>query len=153
MPASPPIFEHIYGLLPRLKERAAQVAGTLSGGEQQMLAIGRALMGRPRLLLLDEPSMGLAPLMVEKVFEVVRAVAAGRHDHSAGRTERQLALEVCSRGYVMESGQITLADTSRRCSPIRACAAPTWASNRRENTGAPCAGNRRPDWHGRQQPP
>jgi branched-chain amino acid transport system ATP-binding protein len=69
-------LERIHGLLPRLKERSAQVAGTLSGGEQQMLAIGRALMGRPKLLLLDEPSMGLAPLMVEKVFEVIRAVAA-----------------------------------------------------------------------------
>jgi branched-chain amino acid transport system ATP-binding protein len=105
-------FEHIYGLLPRLKERAAQVAGTLSGGEQQMLAIGRALMGRPRLLLLDEPSMGLAPLMVEKVFEVVRAVAAEGMTILLVEQNAKLALEVCSRGYVMESGLITLADSS-----------------------------------------
>ncbi len=105
-------FEHIYGLLPRLKERAAQVAGTLSGGEQQMLAIGRALMGRPRMLLLDEPSMGLAPLMVEKVFEVVRAVAAEGMTILLVEQNAKLALEVCSRGYVMESGLITLADNS-----------------------------------------
>jgi branched-chain amino acid transport system ATP-binding protein len=105
-------FEHIYGLLPRLKERSVQVAGTLSGGEQQMLAIGRALMGRPRMLLLDEPSMGLAPLMVEKVFEVVRAVAAEGMTILLVEQNAKLALEVCSRGYVMESGLITLADNS-----------------------------------------
>jgi branched-chain amino acid transport system ATP-binding protein len=105
-------FERVYGLLPRLKERASQVAGTLSGGEQQMLAIGRALMGRPRLLLLDEPSMGLAPLMVEKVFEVVRAVAAEGMTILLVEQNARLALEVCSRGYVMESGLITLADTA-----------------------------------------
>jgi len=104
--------ERVYSLLPRLKERAAQVAGTLSGGEQQMLAIGRALMGRPRLLLLDEPSMGLAPLMVEKVFEVVRAVAAEGMTILLVEQNARLALEVSSRGYVMESGLITLADKS-----------------------------------------
>ncbi len=105
-------LERIYGLLPRLKERTAQVAGTLSGGEQQMLAIGRALMGRPRMLLLDEPSMGLAPLMVEKVFEVVRAVAAEGMTVLLVEQNAKLALEVCSRGYVMESGLITLAGDS-----------------------------------------
>jgi branched-chain amino acid transport system ATP-binding protein len=105
-------LDRVHTLLPRLKERAAQVAGTLSGGEQQMLAIGRALMGRPRLLLLDEPSMGLAPLMVEKVFEVVRAVAAEGMTILLVEQNARLALEVCSRGYVMESGLITLADSS-----------------------------------------
>ena len=105
-------LEKIYGLLPRLKERRTQVAGTLSGGEQQMLAIGRALMGRPRLLLLDESSMGLAPLMVEKVFEVVRKVAAEGVTILLVEQNARLALEVCSRGYVMESGAITLADSS-----------------------------------------
>jgi len=105
-------LEKIYGLLPRLKERRTQVAGTLSGGEQQMLAIGRALMGRPRLLLLDEPSMGLAPLMVEKVFDVVRKVAAEGVTILLVEQNARLALEVCSRGYVMESGAITLADSS-----------------------------------------
>jgi branched-chain amino acid transport system ATP-binding protein len=105
-------LDRVYALLPRLKERASQVAGTLSGGEQQMLAIGRALMGRPRLLLLDEPSMGLAPLMVEKVFDVVRAVAAEGMTVLLVEQNARLALEVCSRGYVMESGLITLADSS-----------------------------------------
>jgi branched-chain amino acid transport system ATP-binding protein len=105
-------LERIHGLLPRLRERSTQVAGTLSGGEQQMLAIGRALMGRPRLLLLDEPSMGLAPLMVEKVFEVVRAVAAEGMTVLLVEQNARLALELCSRGYVMESGRITLADSS-----------------------------------------
>ena len=105
-------FERIHALLPRLCERAMQVAGTLSGGEQQMLAIGRALMGRPRLLLLDEPSMGLAPLMVEKVFEVIRAVAAEGMTVLLVEQNARLALELCSRGYVMESGAITVADTS-----------------------------------------
>ena len=102
----------VYELLPRLKERFGQLAGTLSGGEQQMLAIGRALMGRPRLLLLDEPSMGLAPLMVQKVFEVVRSVAAQGVTILLVEQNARLALEVCGRGYVMESGRITLADTA-----------------------------------------
>ncbi|MBK8760603.1 MAG: ABC transporter ATP-binding protein [Sulfuritalea sp.] len=105
-------LERIHALLPRLRERAMQVAGTLSGGEQQMLAIGRALMGRPKLLLLDEPSMGLAPLMVEKVFEVIRAVAAEGMTILLVEQNARLALELCSRGYVMESGAITVADTS-----------------------------------------
>ena len=105
-------LEHIFTLLPRLKERATQVAGTLSGGEQQMLAIGRALMGRPQLLLLDEPSMGLAPLMVEKVFEVIRSVAAEGVTILLVEQNARLALQTCTRGYVMESGQITLADSA-----------------------------------------
>jgi branched-chain amino acid transport system ATP-binding protein len=105
-------LEHVFTLLPRLRERQAQLAGTLSGGEQQMLAIGRALMGRPRLLLLDEPSMGLAPLMVEKVFEVVRTVAAQGVTILLVEQNARLALEVCSRGYVMESGHVTLADSA-----------------------------------------
>ena len=107
-------LQRIFEMLPRLKERAAQVAGTLSGGEQQMLAIGRALMGRPKLLLLDEPSMGLAPLMVEKVFEVIRAVAAEGVTIFLVEQNARLALQTCSRGYVMESGEITLADTSSK---------------------------------------
>lgn len=106
-------FEHVYGLLPRLKERINQVAGTLSGGEQQMLAMGRALMSRPKLLLLDEPSMGLAPLMVEKVFEVVRTVAAEGVTILLVEQNAKLALSVSSRGYVMESGLITLTDDSK----------------------------------------
>ena len=105
-------LDRVHELLPRLKERANQLAGTLSGGEQQMLAIGRALMGRPKLLLLDEPSMGLAPLMVHKVFEVIRAVAAPGVTILLVEQNARLALEVCSRGYVMESGSITLADTA-----------------------------------------
>ena len=105
-------LDHVYALLPRLKERAAQLAGTLSGGEQQMLAIGRALMGRPRLLLLDEPSMGLAPLMVQKVFEVIRTVAGEGMTVLLVEQNAKLALEVSTRGYVMESGEIALADTA-----------------------------------------
>jgi branched-chain amino acid transport system ATP-binding protein len=103
-------LERVHELLPRLKERRSQIAGTLSGGEQQMLAIGRALMGRPQLLLLDEPSMGLAPLMVEKVFEVIRTVAAQGVTILLVEQNARLALEVCRRGYVLESGSITLAD-------------------------------------------
>ena len=97
----------VYGYFPRLKERETQLAGTLSGGEQQMLAIGRALMSRPRLLLLDEPSMGLAPIMVQKIFEVIRAVAAQGMTILLIEQNAKLALETSQRGYVMESGEIT----------------------------------------------
>jgi branched-chain amino acid transport system ATP-binding protein len=104
--------DRVYAMLPRLKERREQLAGTLSGGEQQMLAIGRALMSRPKLLLLDEPSMGLAPLMVQKVFEVIEHVAAEGVTILLVEQNAKLALSVCQRGYVMESGRITLADQS-----------------------------------------
>ena len=102
--------DRVYGLLPRLAERRRQPAGTLSGGEQQMLALGRALMSRPRLLLLDEPSMGLAPLIVQTIFETIRAIAAEGVTLLLVEQNAKLALETCHRGYVMESGLIALAD-------------------------------------------
>ena len=105
-------LERRYETFPRLKERRAQTAGTLSGGEQQMLAICRALMARPRLLLLDEPSMGLAPRLVAKIFEIVREIAREGVTILLVEQNARLALEVASRGYVMESGSITLAGDS-----------------------------------------
>ena len=106
-------LDRIYGLFPRLAERRNQTGGTLSGGEQQMLAIGRALMSRPRMLLLDEPSMGLAPLMVEKIFDTVRTVSQGGVTVLLVEQNAKLALEASHRGYVMESGLITLVDGAR----------------------------------------
>ena len=106
--------DRVYGLLPRLAERREQLAGTLSGGEQQMLAIGRAIMSRPRLLLLDEPSMGLAPMMVHKIFETIRAIAAEGATLLLVEQNARLALETCDRGYVMESGLIAAADSAPR---------------------------------------
>lgn len=106
-------LDRVYTLFPRLKERRRQTAGTLSGGEQQMLAMGRSLMSRPRLLLLDEPSMGLAPLMVQKVFETVLAVSAEGVTILLIEQNAKLALEVANRGYVMESGEITLAGDAK----------------------------------------
>ena len=100
--------EHVFTLFPRLAERRRQSAGTLSGGEQQMLAMGRAMISRPRLLLLDEPSMGLAPLMVEKIFEVVRTIASEGVTILLIEQNAKLALETSSRGYVMESGRVIL---------------------------------------------
>ena len=105
--------ERVFHLFPRLKERRRQTAGTLSGGEQQMLAMGRALMSRPKLLLLDEPSMGLAPLMVQKVFETVLAVAKEGVTMLLIEQNAKLALEVSRRGYVMESGEITIAGSAK----------------------------------------
>ena len=105
-------LERVYGYFPRLKERETQLAGTLSGGEQQMLAIGRALMSRPKLLLLDEPSMGLAPIMVQKIFEVIRAVAAEGMTILLIEQNARLALQTSQRGYVMESGEVTLTGES-----------------------------------------
>jgi len=101
--------EKQYETFPRLKERRLQVAGTLSGGEQQMLAIARALMSEPRLLLLDEPSMGLAPMMVARIFDVVREIATRGVTILLVEQNARLALELAHRGYVMESGEISLA--------------------------------------------
>jgi len=106
-------MQRVYARFPRLQERSHQAAGTLSGGEQQMLAIGRALMSRPRLLLLDEPSMGLAPLMVQKIFETIRAIAAEGVTILLVEQNAKLALETSHRGYVLESGLITLHDEAR----------------------------------------
>jgi branched-chain amino acid transport system ATP-binding protein len=105
--------DRVFTLFPRLKERRRQTGGTLSGGEQQMLAIGRALMSRPRLLLLDEPSMGLAPLMVEKIFEVIRAIASEGVTMLLVEQNARLALEVSHRGYVLEGGLVTLSGESK----------------------------------------
>ena len=104
-------LERVYEQFPRLKERRKQTAGTLSGGEQQMLAMGRALMSRPKLLMLDEPSMGLAPILVEQIFEIIKSL------HDAGTTillveqNAQMALSVADRAYVLETGTITLSGT------------------------------------------
>ncbi|WP_018007998.1 MULTISPECIES: ABC transporter ATP-binding protein [Cupriavidus] len=100
--------ERMFGIFPRLKERANQLAGTMSGGEQQMLAMARALMSQPKVLLLDEPSMGLSPIMVEKIFEVVRDISAQGVTVLLVEQNARLALQAAHRGYVMESGLITM---------------------------------------------
>lgn len=105
-------LENIYSLFPRLLERRTQQAGTLSGGEQQMLAIGRALMSRPRLLLLDEPSMGLAPMLVKKIFETIKRIAEEGVTILLVEQNAKLALAISHRGYVMESGKIILSDNA-----------------------------------------
>ena len=105
--------DRAFTLFPRLKERRRQTAGTLSGGEQQMLAIARAMMSRPRLLLLDEPSMGLAPLMVERIFEVVRAIAAEGVTLLLVEQNARLALEVSHRGYVLDGGLVAFSGEAK----------------------------------------
>ncbi len=106
-------IDKVFGIFPRLKERRDQLAGTMSGGEQQMLAMGRALMSRPRVLLLDEPSMGLSPIMVDKIFEVVRDVAAQGVTMLLVEQNASRALGIASRGYVMDSGLITMSGDAR----------------------------------------
>ncbi|AZP13460.1 MULTISPECIES: ABC transporter ATP-binding protein [Undibacterium] len=106
-------IEKWFSVFPRLKERAAQLAGTLSGGEQQMLAMARALMSHPKLLLLDEPSMGLSPIMVEKIFEVVRTVSAEGVTILLVEQNAKLALQAANRAYVMDSGLITMSGDAK----------------------------------------
>ena len=105
-------MERVFVLFPRLKERAKQVAGTLSGGEQQMLSIGRALMANPRLILLDEPSMGLAPILVEAIFDTIRAINSQGTTVLLVEQNALMALSVASRGYVLQTGEIVLHDTA-----------------------------------------
>ncbi len=107
-------FERVLQLFPRLRERLTQTAGTLSGGEQQMLAIGRALMARPKILLLDEPSMGLSPILVEAIFQVLRDINAQGMTILVVEQNAQMALSVATRGYVLQTGRIVLHDTSER---------------------------------------
>ena len=106
-------LERVYSLFPRLEERKHQKAGTLSGGEQQMCAIGRALMAQPKLLLLDEPSMGLAPIFVEKIFEIVREINAQGTPILLVEQNALMALDTAHRGYVLETGKIALADEAK----------------------------------------
>jgi branched-chain amino acid transport system ATP-binding protein len=106
--------ERMFGFFPRLKERASQYAGTLSGGEQQMLAMARALLSRPKLLLLDEPSMGLSPIMVEKIFEVVREISAEGLTVLLVEQNARLALQAANRGYVMDSGLVTMTGDAKQ---------------------------------------
>jgi branched-chain amino acid transport system ATP-binding protein len=107
-------FERVYTLFPLLKEREKQAGGTLSGGQQQMLAIGRALMARPKLLTLDEPSMGLAPLLVERIFELLREIHAQGTTVLLVEQNAHMALTIADRGYVIESGNIVLEDRADR---------------------------------------
>jgi branched-chain amino acid transport system ATP-binding protein len=106
-------MEHVFSIFPRLKERRTQVAGTLSGGEQQMLAIGRALMARPRLLLLDEPSMGLAPVLVEQIFETVLTINRQGVTILLVEQNAAMALSIAERGYVLETGRLPLEGAAR----------------------------------------
>jgi branched-chain amino acid transport system ATP-binding protein len=106
-------LEEVYSYFPRLKERLSQLAGTLSGGEQQMVAMGRAMMAEPQLLLLDEPSMGLSPIMVETIFDVIRNLSASGMTILLVEQNARLALQVANRAYVMESGLITLSGSGK----------------------------------------
>jgi branched-chain amino acid transport system ATP-binding protein len=106
-------LDRVYTLFPRLQERRVQKAGTLSGGEQQMLAMGRALMARPKLLLLDEPSMGLAPIFVEKIFEIIREINDQGTPILLVEQNALMALDIANRGYVLETGHVALADDAK----------------------------------------
>ena len=111
--AIPADMERVFGLFPRLRERENQKGGTLSGGEQQMLAIGRALMGRPKVLLLDEPSMGLAPVLVEQIFSIIKDINAEGTTILLVEQNALMALGIAHRGYVLQTGQIVLSDSAK----------------------------------------
>ena len=113
-------IERVYALFPRLQERERQKGGTMSGGEQQMLAMGRALMARPRLLLLDEPSLGLAPVIVDKIYEIIREINEQGTTILLVEQNANYALDVSTRGYVLETGTIALSDTLREPADRRA---------------------------------
>jgi branched-chain amino acid transport system ATP-binding protein len=104
---------HVYELFPRLKERHAQKGGTLSGGEQQMLAIGRALMTRPTVLLLDEPSLGLAPILVQQIFKIIREINAGGMTILLVEQNALQALSIANRGYVLQTGEVVLSGSAQ----------------------------------------
>ncbi len=106
-------FERILGLFPRLKERLSQMGATLSGGEQQMLAMGRALMSRPKLVLMDEPSMGLAPILVEQSFEIIQQINQQGTSVFMVEQNANMALSIANRGYVLQTGRIVLADDAK----------------------------------------
>ena len=107
-------FDRVFSLFPRLKERESQNGGTLSGGEQQMLAIGRALMAKPKLLLLDEPSMGLAPILVEQIFDIVKDINASGTTVLLVEQNALMALGIARRGYILQTGEIVLQDVAER---------------------------------------
>ena len=106
-------IERVYTLFPRLKERATQLAGTLSGGEQQMLAMGRALMARPRLICMDEPSMGLSPILVQTVFDTIQAIRKQGVTVFVVEQNAFMALNIADRGYVLQQGRVVLTDTAK----------------------------------------
>ena len=112
-PSSTRTSNACYGLFPRVRERLNQLAGTLSGGEQQMVAIGRALMARPRLLCMDEPSMGLSPLFVEQVFDIIRQINAQGTTIFMVEQNASMALSIAHRAYVLQTGQVVLSGTAK----------------------------------------
>ncbi len=122
-------FERVYELFPRLKERRTQKAGTLSGGEQQMLAIGRALMAKPKLLLLDEPSMGLAPILVEQIFDIIKDINASGTTVLLVEQNALMALGIAARGYVMQTGEIVKTDIASSLAADPRSRRPTWAAD------------------------
>ena len=140
-PAGSATLELVYDLFPRLKERQRQQAGTLSGGEQQMLAVGRALMARPRLLMLDEPTTGLAPKIAELAFEALEGLKRQGMTLLIAEQQVPLALSVADRGYVLENGRIRLEGPPRSSSGTPRCDARTWVSHesRSSSTGS-CSG-------------